>query len=203
MTTPEDRGWGPPCPADRIVTFRAGGVSLTAHEDAAPLFAAFVTDIVGRGYDVDNVADDWGYNCRQIRDSQTMSYHAWGLAIDLNATRNPMGATLVTDMPSWIDEVAADYGLFWGGNFNRRKDAMHFECHLTHAEAKELRDHLGGFDDMDEKTFLKLVRQGVREEMRVLVRPDNDATKEGSSWFDNMRRDLTKVLQAVTGTKEV
>lgn len=193
MTTPEDRGWGPACPRDRIVTFRAGGISLTAHEDAAPLFAGFVTDIVGRGYDVDNVADDWGYNCRSIRGSQTMSYHAWGLAIDLNATRNPMGATLITDMPSWIDEVAAEYGLFWGGNFNRRKDAMHFECHLTHTEAKELAGHIGELDDMDEKTFSRLVREAVRAELRILVRPDNDPTKEGSSWFDGMRKDMTTV----------
>jgi hypothetical protein len=201
VTTPEDRGWGPPCPADRIVSFRAGGISLTAHEDAAPLFAAFVTAVVNRGYRVDRVADDWGYNCRQIRGSDTMSYHAWGLAIDLNATQNPMGTQLITDMPSWIDELAAEYGLFWGGNFNRRKDAMHFECHLTHAEAKELRDHLGGFDDMDNETFVKLVRQGVREEMRVFVRPDNDPTKEGSSWFDNVRKQMQAVYDKVVQGK--
>jgi hypothetical protein len=45
-----------------------------------------------------------------------------------------MGPSLVTDMPPWIDEVAAEYGLQWGGNFNGRKDAMHFECHLTPAQ---------------------------------------------------------------------
>lgn len=198
MTTPEDRGWGPACPRERIVTFRAGGISLTAHEDAAPLFAAFVTEIVSRGYDVDNVADDWGYNCRQIRGSQTMSYHAWGLAIDLNATRNPMGATLITDMPPWIDDVAAVYGLFWGGNFNRRKDAMHFECHLTHAQAKELTGRLAEVDDMDEQTFRKIVNQEVTKVLRLAVDPGDDPKKPASLWFDTVAKQVKAIHARIT-----
>jgi hypothetical protein len=197
VPSPDELGWGPACPAAKIVPFRAGGVTITAHRDAAPIFAAFITDIVGRGYEVDAVADDWGYNCRPIRGSTNMSWHAWGLAIDLNASKNPMGPTLITDMPPWIDEVAAQYGIFWGGNFNRRKDAMHFELHLTPAQAKSVRERLEGFD-MDEETFVKLVRQGVREEVRVFVRPDNDPTKEGSSWFDGIRADVRAILKAVT-----
>lgn len=182
------------------MTFRAGGISLTAHEDAAPLFAAFVTDIVGRGYRVDKVADDWGYNCRTIRGSQTMSYHAWGLAIDLNATQNPMGTQLITDMPSWIDEVAAEYGLFWGGNFNRRKDAMHFECHLTHAEAKELTGRLGEVDDMDEKTYRRIVREEVTTVLRLAVDPSDDPKKPASAWFDRIAKQVREIHAKVTAS---
>ena len=50
---------------------------------------------------------------------------------------------------------------------------------------------------MDEKELLALIRRGVREEMRVLVRPDNDPDKEGSSWFDGMRSDVTAIKKAV------
>jgi D-alanyl-D-alanine carboxypeptidase len=150
--TPDDLGWGKPCPTGRITTFTAGGISLTAHEAAAPIFAAFIEHIVGRGYPVAGaVKDDWGYNCRQIAGSGSWSWHAWGLAIDLNALKNPMGPSLVTDMPSWIDDVAGRYGLFWGGNFNRRKDAMHFELHLTPAEAAEMRESLEKEADFVEK----------------------------------------------------
>jgi hypothetical protein len=51
--------------------------------------------------------------------------------------------------------------------------------------------------DMNEEELLALIRRGVREEMRVLVRPDNDPTKEGSSWFDGMREDVTAIKNAV------
>jgi hypothetical protein len=198
MTSPDALGWGPPCPQDRIVTFRAGGINLTAHEDAAPLFAAFVTDIVGRGYAVDKIADDWGYNCRRIRGSDSWSYHAWGLAIDLNATNNPMGTELVTDMPPWIDEVAAQYGLYWGGNFNRRHDAMHFEVHLSHAEAKELTGRLGEFDDMDEKTFRRLVNEEVTKVVRAMTDPDPKGTRAASVWFDTVARQVKAIHAYVT-----
>jgi hypothetical protein len=56
----------------------------------------------------------------------------------------------------------------------------------------------GDILDMDEKELLALMRRAVREEMRVLVRPDNDPTKEGSSWFDGMRRDVTEIKEKVT-----
>jgi D-alanyl-D-alanine carboxypeptidase len=200
MASPDALGWGPPCPRDRIVTFRAGGISLTAHEDAASLFAAFVTDIVGRGYAVDRVADDWGYNCRKIAGSDSWSYHAWGLAIDLNATQNPMGTKLVTDMPNWIDEVAATYGLYWGGLFNRRKDAMHFEVHLSHAEAKDLTGRLGELDDMDEKTYRRIVNEEVTKVLRLAVDPSDDVKKPASRWFDTVAKQLREVHAKVVGS---
>lgn len=200
MASPDALGWGPPCPKDRIVTFRAGGISLTAHEDAAPLFAAFITEVVERGYMLDKVADDWGYNCRRIRGSDSWSWHAWGLAIDLNATNNPMGPDLVTDMPPWIDEVAAKYGLFWGGNFNRRKDAMHFEVHASHAEAKELVNRLGEFDDMDEKTYRRIVREELTTVLRLAVDPSDDPKKPASIWFDKIGKQVKEIHAKITGS---
>jgi hypothetical protein len=42
-----------------------------------------------------------------------------------------MGGTLVTDMPADISSVASRLGLGWGGNWNNRKDAMHFSAAMS------------------------------------------------------------------------
>lgn len=175
--TPDDLGWGPPCPQSRITTFSAGGITLTAHVRAVPLFRAFIEDIVERGYPVAGpVKDDWGYNCRRIAGSETWSWHAWGLAIDLNALKNPMGPSLITDMPPWIDEVAARYGLVWGGNFNRRKDAMHFELHRTPAQVANMVEDLAE-GDVSERDVLNALRSD--EGQRYLERAVDHLMSQG------------------------
>ncbi len=55
-----------------------------------------------------------------------MSEHGKGLAIDLNAETNGLGSE-TTDLPPNVSEIAAKYGLKWGGDFKGRKDPMHFE----------------------------------------------------------------------------
>lgn len=141
MTTPADRGWGNPgAPGSatgtayrtkNIVKITPAGLALWVHRGVATLFTSFINEIAWRGYVLDNVADDWGYAHRYIRGSTTaLSNHSWGLAIDLNATTNPMTSDgrVHTDMPSWVVAVASKYGFFWGGNYSAaRKDPMHFE----------------------------------------------------------------------------
>lgn len=74
--------------------------------------------------------DDWGYAWRNVRGSTDMlSNHASASAIDLNATRHPLGAK-GTFKPKQVDtilELCDKYALKWGGTFNRRPDEMHFE----------------------------------------------------------------------------
>jgi hypothetical protein len=53
-----------------------------------------------------------------------LSMHAWGLAIDLNARDNPLGATPVMDRQ--VVEVFERWGFDWGGHWPR-PDGMHFE----------------------------------------------------------------------------
>jgi hypothetical protein len=64
------------------------------------------------------------YNDRSIKGSAKKSLHAYGIAIDLNASTNQMGRT--GDMPPAIVKIFEDIGFCWGGRF-KRKDAMHFE----------------------------------------------------------------------------
>ena len=144
MATPATRGWGDPgipgsavgreYERDHIVTISAGGIRLRVHHIAAPLFAGFCDSLVAHKppYALNKVADDWGYAHRYIRGSRTtLSNHSWGLAVDLNATTNPMTSDgkVHTDMPAWVIVAATRWGLFWGGNYKAsgRRDPMHFE----------------------------------------------------------------------------
>jgi hypothetical protein len=80
------------------------------------------------------VLDDWGYAERTIRgDSTTLSNHASGTAIDLNATAHPLGTAPSANYSA--SEVAqiravvarAEGCVRWGGDYTGRKDGMHFE----------------------------------------------------------------------------
>lgn len=96
---------------------------------------------------IDELENDLGYEVRTLggyvqrssRGSNRPSYHASGLAIDINAAENPMvrprpdDAPEPTDMPeggkgSVIGALAAKHGLGWGGDWNSATDAMHFSA---------------------------------------------------------------------------
>lgn len=75
---------------------------------------------------------NWGYAERTIRgNSTTLSNHASGTAIDLNAPRHPLGkvGTFSSAQRGRIQKILKDCGgvVRWGGNYNGRKDEMHFE----------------------------------------------------------------------------
>lgn len=78
--------------------------------------------------------DDWGYAERPIRGTTTvLSNHASGTAIDLNATRWPLGSSpsinLSVEQIARVREIVAACGgaVRWGGDYVARKDPMHFE----------------------------------------------------------------------------
>lgn len=76
--------------------------------------------------------DDWGYAERPIRGSTTeLSNHASGTAIDLNATKHPLGER-GTFTPAQTAKIRAhlrqyDGCIRWGGDYTKRADEMHFE----------------------------------------------------------------------------
>lgn len=53
------------------------------------------------------------------------STHAWGIAIDLEAERYPLGSA--ARMPDDVVAVFHKAGFFYGGDFLARKDPMHFQ----------------------------------------------------------------------------
>ena len=67
------------------------------------------------------------YAPRRIPASGTLSLHAWGLAVDLNASRNPQGSP--PDQDPRLVRVMERAGLWWGGRWPTVPDGMHFEYH--------------------------------------------------------------------------
>ncbi len=113
----------PGAPSDCKVRFHKLG--------AEPLQAMF-RDWEAKGLLRRLLSFDGGYAPRLTRGSKTvLSPHAFGSAIDLNASWNamyhapaPLGAkgSLVE-----LVQIANAHGFYWGGHFSGRKDGMHFE----------------------------------------------------------------------------
>lgn len=87
------------------------------------------------------VSGDWGFESRGIiGNAGTPSFHAYGLAIDVNAPWNPHYADPPAPsswrVPTNADALLRPLGLLWGGapEFAGSYDWMHIECHLSPAE---------------------------------------------------------------------
>ena len=108
--------------------------TLETHTQAKLLFEGFLTEIAANGYRVRDAsgygfrctAGNGGWNCPS-GDPRDLSNHAWGLAIDMNSSTNPIrsyasvdGVTacmtpIQTDFPQWVIQTAEKWGLYWGG----------------------------------------------------------------------------------------
>ncbi len=74
--------------------------------------------------------DDWGYAARPVRGGTTPSNHSSGTAVDVNATRHPLGRVgTVAKTAAWRVLLRVRLGglLRWGGDYRNRKDEMHTE----------------------------------------------------------------------------
>ncbi len=67
------------------------------------------------------------YAPRRIPSSGSLSLHAWGLAIDLNASENPQGSEPRQDRR--LVRAFEREGFTWGGRWPTAPDGMHFELH--------------------------------------------------------------------------
>jgi hypothetical protein len=138
--TAEARGWGPGWPSDnssRMAVARGGGVAIQVRAELVPLVERLLDETVRRGYPLRH-GECWGFANRPIRGTRRPSNHSWGLALDLNASTNPMQATLQTDMPTWMVELWTGQMFRWGGAYRTRKDPMHFEFMGSPADAARL-----------------------------------------------------------------
>jgi len=131
--------------------------------------------------------DDWGYAERPIRGSRfSLSNHASGTAIDLNAPRHPLGAR-GTFTPAQVRTIRAiladdfDGVIRWGGDYRGRKDEMHFEVVGTEAECARVlaklagQTHKPGSRDLYPTAHLALPLQGadvVYVQRKIGVKPD-------------------------------
>jgi hypothetical protein len=120
-------------------------IKLRCAAAVAPLLVTFAAEFHQHIEPIDEgTLDDWGYAFRNVRGStDKLSNHSSGTAIDLNATKHPLGhAGTFTPMQSvLIEALCKKYGLTWGEKW-KRPDGMHFEISLNPAKCAELIEKL-------------------------------------------------------------
>ena len=151
MTAISYNGW--PASKDvesiRIKSYAIKGshVKLRCAYFAAPLLVAFAEQFNELIEPIDGGAlDDWGYCYREVRQVPgKLSNHASGSAVDLNASKHPLGkaGTFSAEKVPMIKALAKKYGLAWGGDYKNRKDEMHFELAIDPVKAAKLIEKLG------------------------------------------------------------
>ena len=102
--------------------------------DVAKLFEYLVDQFHYRVEPID-LASSWGWAYRPIRGTtNTVSNHASGTAIDLNAPKHPLGkgGTFTPSQVAAIRKILSELGgvIRWGGDY-ARKDEMHFEINVS------------------------------------------------------------------------
>lgn len=132
-----------------IKSYSVDGTALRLRcaSSVGPLLAAFAAEFHKLIEPIDGgMLDDWGYAFRMVRGStDRLSCHSSGTAIDLNATKHPLGkvGTFPAEKVPMIRALAKKYGLKWGGDYVNRKDEMHFEIEVSAIKAKDLITKLG------------------------------------------------------------
>lgn len=125
----------------RKLALRKGDVSVVLLDLAAWIDANIVAIDTGE-------LDDWGYAERPIRGSSTtLSNHASGTAIDLDALRHPLGnrGTWGAVAARIRAHVATYDGVIrWGEDYSQRPDGMHFEINAGAAATKRVADRVRG-----------------------------------------------------------
>jgi hypothetical protein len=115
--------------ADNIRTERVPILGVvTCNKVLFPQLIAALREVEQRGLAGDIHPGQYGgcFVPRFIAGTRTLSYHAFGLALDLNVPENQRGT--VGRMNRQIVEIFERWGFGWGGHW-RWTDPMHFELH--------------------------------------------------------------------------
>ena len=140
----------------KLYPVKGTNLKIRCAKNAGELLAAFAAEFHALIEPIDEgTLDDWAYCYRMVRGTtDKLSNHSSGTAIDLNATKHPLGkaGTFPAAKVPMIQALAKKYGLKWGGDYQNRKDEMHFEVALNLEQAKKLIIKLGLDGDKNEKT---------------------------------------------------
>lgn len=103
---------------------------IRAHRLIVDDFVEAIEECLDLGVPPDRLAYGGIYNFRLKRRSRFISTHTWGIAIDIDPARNPMGkawAGYQSDMMHpLIIKVFKRRGFQWGGRW-KRPDCMHWQ----------------------------------------------------------------------------
>ena len=103
------------------------GRGLTLNRSVAGRFLNFLNALSGEGYKINSIGS-WRSHVGTNASGLTHDLHQMGMAIDINPGQNPFRADnqLITNLPPNVAQLAARYGLLWGGTWKHSKDTMHF-----------------------------------------------------------------------------
>jgi hypothetical protein len=107
-----------------------GGLSISVHQRALPAFLQVTANLSASGGSYPTrTSQTHGYAARTVSGSRSISYHAYGAAVDINSGSNieRNDGVLITDMPPWYVSAWSNAGFCWGGLWtNDHKDPMHY-----------------------------------------------------------------------------
>lgn len=141
---PATFGWKQAGP---MVPFHYAGVDFPAGVSAEPGVAAIFTaalKVIVPHIPGGLVAGQcWGEDNRDKRTGVDLSFHAFGLALDLNAPENPQTSRhhsfgSLHELPANTGALLRSFGIEWGGNWSisTPPDYEHIELHLSPAEVR-------------------------------------------------------------------
>lgn len=99
--------------------------SVRCHMRAAIAFDAALSGLAGRGITALEYGGTYAFRVKRT-DTTRISTHSWGIAIDLNETRCPLGSDPALQDRRIVEAFKAA-GFTWGGDFHGTKDPMHFQ----------------------------------------------------------------------------
>jgi len=125
----------------KIFKIKGTDRKMRLQKDAGVILAAFAAEFHAQVEPIDEgQLDDWSYAYRDVRGSDSvLSNHSSGTAIDLNATKHPLGMrnTFTKQQAVIIRELCKKYGIRWGEDYKGRIDPMHFEVIETPEQVKQ------------------------------------------------------------------
>ncbi len=161
--------WEGALSANPVKVGRLNAKQIKAPYAAHLLIMGFLTEIQDAGYRL-NDAMAYNYRCTSNTrkdcanlDARSLSYHSYGLAVDINVVTNPeiryypdstqgiltaCAMPMKTNIPQWVVQTAQKWGLLWGGygwnggcvspmasKSSILRDPMHFEFRGSVADA--------------------------------------------------------------------
>ncbi|MGH8958783.1 MAG: M15 family metallopeptidase, partial [Acidimicrobiia bacterium] len=104
-----------------------GGLTVRVHSRALAAFNRVASNLAAAGNTYGTRSGEtFGFTARTVTGTRSISYHAFGAAVDINSRSNPTASSLITDMPEWYVNAWRQAGFCWGGDWVGNKDAMHY-----------------------------------------------------------------------------
>ncbi len=176
--------------------------TLSFHKKAAPALVAALEEIWEHYGKDQAVIDRLGisscagtYNPRFVRGSTSKwSNHAYGAAIDLNASQNGFGKGK-GNIPLPVIAAFKRQGARWGGDYKGRTDPMHFEFCSAAGYGQPLgiasMPHADGDTDSDDKTSVVSADGDNNTNTQEMEDSAERDTETRGSWISRKWRSLT------------